>query len=501
MAAAPQRRQSVHRPSAALQTRSATQFQLDQCLNAKTMDKLINQMSSTAETRQKSRMKHMLSSGADASVLTYDVDGFAEYLAQTKALGTLLFWKDAEDYTTLFGTQERVKTAEKIYTRYLAKGSEFELNGATEEQIAAVQAQMKEPPEEIFVTLQEGAYNQMQFQLFPAFWEYIKQQDKSGGKRKSAITEKTTLREIIAANDLEIHLFAEFCRAQLCEESVTFLLEAGMFSLLFDPLDLENQAARIFKLYLDPTSEERISGASDKELFRIQGLLQKAGVLEKLVIEGGKEHRESTRRDSLQTSITPQLFDTVKSEVEQTLSMDVWPRYKEAVLSGAGLEGANRGGTAPATNSEDLRTASKSSVMAVLKDKKKLVHLRNVAQTQGMVENVDFCCEVQEYKLLFSEADRKPRAETLYKTYIMAGADLPVNIPDSMSQAIEKNMAKYPADLFEDAYQELLNVIQQNIYGEYLKELDKHAAAAAPQPAPGPAKPPPAASGGCCLLM
>ena len=133
MAAAPQRRQSAHRPSATLQTRSATQFQLDQCLNAKTMDKLINQMSSTAETRQKSRMKHMLSSGADASVLTYDVDGFAEYLAQTKALGTLLFWKDAEDYTTLFGTQERVKTAEKIYTRYLAKGSEFELNGATEE--------------------------------------------------------------------------------------------------------------------------------------------------------------------------------------------------------------------------------------------------------------------------------------------------------------------------------------------------------------------------------
>ena len=62
-------------------------------------------------------------------------------------------------------------------------------------------------------------------------------------------------------------------------------------------------------------------------------------------------------------------------------------------------------------------------------------------------------------------------------------------------------MAKYPADLFEDAYQELLNVIQQNIYGEYLKELDKHTAAAAPQPAPGPAKPPAAASGGCCLLM
>ena len=44
MAAAPQHRQSAHRPSATLQTRSATQFQLDQCLNAKTMDKLINQM-------------------------------------------------------------------------------------------------------------------------------------------------------------------------------------------------------------------------------------------------------------------------------------------------------------------------------------------------------------------------------------------------------------------------------------------------------------------------
>lgn len=66
--------------------------------------------------------------------------------------------------------------------------------------------------------------------------------------------------QVISANDLEIHLFAEFCRNHMCEESATFLLEVNMFSLLFDPIDLENQAARIFRLYLDPTSEGRISG-------------------------------------------------------------------------------------------------------------------------------------------------------------------------------------------------------------------------------------------------
>ena len=52
----------------------------------------------------------------------------------------------------------------------------------------------------------------MLFELFPRFWESIKEQDKEGNAARSQLTEKTTLKDILAANDLEVHLFAEYCR-------------------------------------------------------------------------------------------------------------------------------------------------------------------------------------------------------------------------------------------------------------------------------------------------
>ena len=61
-----------------------------------------------------------------AGEYAYNVDGFAAYLAQTKALATLLFWKDAEEYAGLFGVEERKQVAEKIYLRYVESGAEYE---------------------------------------------------------------------------------------------------------------------------------------------------------------------------------------------------------------------------------------------------------------------------------------------------------------------------------------------------------------------------------------
>ena len=51
------------------------------------------------------------------STFSYDVEGFADFLSANKALATLLFWKDAEEYSTLFGSDERKNTAEKICKR------------------------------------------------------------------------------------------------------------------------------------------------------------------------------------------------------------------------------------------------------------------------------------------------------------------------------------------------------------------------------------------------
>ena len=66
--------------------------------------------------------------------------------------------------------------------------------------------------------------------------------------------------------------------------------------------------------------------------------------------------------------------------------------------------------------------------------------MRAAAASQGVKETVDFCVDCQAYKLLFSEADRKPRAKLIHNTYLQAGCDTPVNLPDTMIKSVEKEL-------------------------------------------------------------
>ena len=242
-----------------------------------------------------------------------DVDGFSQFLAEQKALPTLLFWKDAEDFTTLFGVQERAESAKKIFDRYLKTGADYEVH-ASQQAINDIIKSLGEPPEDLFEPLQQDSYNTMLFELFPAFWEAIKKQDVAeGSSKRSQLTTKTTLAEVLKANDLEIHLFAEYCREHMCEESVTFLLECGMYALLFDPLDLETQARRIYELYIDDASEGRISGISAVISDKIKSVLERANVLQKSDVK----ERKSTRRESTTTGIDSSLFQKAAEEVMQ----------------------------------------------------------------------------------------------------------------------------------------------------------------------------------------
>ena len=102
------------RRASALPSR-AQLFQLDKCLDKKALDKVIYQMSSSADTIKKSKMQSL--DRGQKSTFSYDVEGFADFLSANKALATLLFWKDAEEYSTLFGSDERKNTAEKICKR------------------------------------------------------------------------------------------------------------------------------------------------------------------------------------------------------------------------------------------------------------------------------------------------------------------------------------------------------------------------------------------------
>lgn len=457
-------------------------FQLDRCLDAKEFDKIIYQFGSAADARSQ-----QMELSKNKEPLEYNAQGFVRYLVQIQALSTLLFWKDAEEFTTLFGGQERAEAAKKIFSRYLKPGAEFEVGSMQGAQVDAIKKELSSPGEDLFDQLQQQAYASMLFELFPRFWEEVKSQDRAGKKERSKLTQQTTLKDIISANDLEVHLFAEYCREHLCEDCVIFLLEVQMFTLLFDPADLRTQARRVFQAYLDEKSEGRIV-ASATEMRRVEALLA--------AVESGELGTPVSV-----TGITPQLYDKLADEVRGTLNMDVWPRYKEFVLSGS-TDSVSLAGI-DATSFVDMNVPSKKAVAAALRNPQLLEHLRSAAASQGVKESVDFCVACETYKLLFSDDDRRPRAKLIHETYLMAGCDTPVNLPHTMIQKVEANLSKCEPELFEACLQETLQVISDNIYTLYLKDVEKQKEADAAKAKANAAKTASASGGGggCCLLM
>ena len=74
-----------------------------------------------------------------------------------------------------------------------------------------------------------------------------------------------------------------------------------------------------------------------------------------------------------------------------------------------------------------------------------------------------------------------------------------------MSRRIELELPKSEAGLFDAAVQELLKIIAENVFGEFLEVCDREAAKkkdlGGPGGQPKPPKPPEAGAGGCCVMM
>ena len=47
-----------------------------------------------------------------------------------------------------------------------------------------IKKELDNPPDDLFIELQQEAYGMMLFELFPRFWEAVKTQDKQGGRAK-----------------------------------------------------------------------------------------------------------------------------------------------------------------------------------------------------------------------------------------------------------------------------------------------------------------------------
>jgi len=455
----------------------AQNLMLDRCLDAKALDKIIYQMTSSAATRDMSKV----SSQGSLDNLEYNIEGFAKFLTSSKAINTLLFWKDAEEYSALFGSEERKAYAEKVFKRYLEIGAAFEVTSLQGEHCKRIKEELADSPnEELFLPLQQEAYGIMLFDLFPRFWEAVKEQDMISKKKGTTLTADTNLSDVLAQDGIEIHLFAEYCREHLCEDSIIFLLEAKSFQLLFDPRDRLAEARRIFETFLDMGSESRIAASNS-------------------VVAECKTAIEEAEKDESK-ALNSDLLDRMCGEVTSTLNMDVWPRYKEAVLSGAELRLSSLT-QASGEKYVDMTKPSKKAVAAILRNPDKLAHLRKVAEAQGVKEAVEFCVACYEFKLLFSEADRKPRSKVIYDTYLSPGADSPVNIPDTMIRQVENDLKTGPVTdfVFEQAAQEVAQVIADNLFSHYLKAIEQ---AEEEKQAPAPAvAPPPQGGGGCCVLQ
>jgi len=201
--------------------------------------------------------------------------------------------------------------------------------------------------------------------------------------------------------------------------------------------------------------------------------------------------------------LEPGLFDKIYTEVSVTISSDIWPRYKDAVLKGENIGNSAVVGSQGTDGSGlvDFGKASKQAVAALLRIPYKLEILRHVAQAQGVRENVEFCVQCQSYKMLFSEDDRKPRAKVIWDTFMAAGADTPVNIADNLIKETKPKALAAEPDAFEVAYDEVLRIISDNLFAHFMKALECEEARKAMEAVSSAPPPAPPSSGRCCLLM
>lgn len=117
-------------------------YHLDKALDPAQLDKIIYQAGCNYATATTGRL-----AGASTN-LDFDITGFSRYLASSKCLSVLLFWKEAEEYLNMFSQKDRAACAQKIFQRYLKRGAEFEVNlaGVSDATVEGIAAKLAKPP-------------------------------------------------------------------------------------------------------------------------------------------------------------------------------------------------------------------------------------------------------------------------------------------------------------------------------------------------------------------
>ena len=129
--------------------------------------------------------------------------------------------------------------------------------------------------EDLFESTQRHAYQSMSFELFPRFWEAIKELAKTDAV--FSLNEDATLKEVLS-DERAVLFFSEYCKLHLCEEQVLFWLEAKDHKLMFDPTDMLVQGQRLYDLYIDEKKSEMRINISDKAAKDIKAKLESGRV-------------------------------------------------------------------------------------------------------------------------------------------------------------------------------------------------------------------------------
>lgn len=414
------------------------------------------------------------------AMIEKDISSFARFLSQNLCLEVLLFWKEVEQFKTLFTPEERVALFTKIYDLYCVEGAHWQVNfrGAHVETMkkcfkpdGTVDDNLEE---EVFDAAQLEVYELMRLDLFPRFNEHLAL--VSGGGLADEVVAENLSQVLSGTNPPATRSFTRFCRHELCEEALLFWIEANDYSLLFTPMDQLSRAQSIFDTYMSPKAKYKVNVADSK----------------------CKAIAEAIQRKE----VTNALFVSSQKEVATFIEQDLFPRY-ETWVKGEGKPRKHGVDDELASLLDEKRLGDRdqmrSALIELINMPAQLEGIRGTARKMDAEEALDFYIDCKKYGLLFTDQDRRETAMRLYTRYVDAKADRLVTIPDEITRQLQEDIVqKQTSDpkVFKKAEADVLNLMTDNIYPAYIK-----AKAAARESAPAPAAEKPAGGGGgCCII-
>ncbi|KAL1523325.1 hypothetical protein AB1Y20_018271 [Prymnesium parvum] len=438
-----------------------------------------------------SRMSALFQSGPQ---LTVDVSNFARFLSHNLCIEVLLFWKDVEQYKTLFSPKERAAVGSKIFETYIKEGCVRKVNvNAAEVQKIEEQAKAGQYSEDVFDEAQNQMYQMMLLDLFPRYSEEMaaKQSGSAGQQEKVA----SSLKEVLSGTNLPAQRhFARFSKENYLEESLLFWLDVNDFTLLFQKSDLHSSAKRIYETYMGPMAKQKVN-VSDAQCDEIKAIVE---------------------TPVSEVSINSQLFAKAQKEIETFLELDVWDRYVQW------CEGDGKIGTARPTltaksssafllseNNLGDRDKMREAVVELLTITHEIENLKALAKDRECEEAIEFYLDVKDFQKLFSSKDLVEAANRIWARYLDDKADRMVNLPASIHKVLKKEIVdnsckNVSLNTFDKANREMIQLITDNVYPAWVHKYKRSSQSRSVDDG-RPAStyelpPPPATSGSCCVI-